>query len=65
MKRVLSEITPILEKNFDMEMVEKHHNKKLDAPSGTAKMLVAAMNPDGAYGGDVWKIRQPQREAGR
>ena len=29
--------------------VEKHHNKKLDAPSGTAKMLVAAMNPDGAY----------------
>lgn len=49
MKRVLSEITPILEKNFDMEMVEKHHNKKLDAPSGTAKMLVAAMNPDGAY----------------
>ena len=44
MKRVLSEITPILEKNFDMEMVEKH-----DAPSGTAKMLVAAMNPDGAY----------------
>lgn len=49
MKRVLSEITPILEKNFDMEMIEKHHNKKLDAPSGTAKMLVAAMNPNGEY----------------
>jgi len=49
MKRVLAEITPILEGNFDMEMVEKHHNKKLDAPSGTAKMLVNAMNPAGAY----------------
>ena len=49
MKRVLSEITPILEDKFDMEMVEKHHNKKLDAPSGTAKMLVAAMNNRGDY----------------
>lgn len=24
---------------FDIEMIEKHHNKKKDAPSGTAKML--------------------------
>lgn len=46
MRRVLAEITPILEKTFDMEVIEKHHNKKLDSPSGTAKMLVAAMNPD-------------------
>ncbi|MEG0829437.1 MAG: 4-hydroxy-tetrahydrodipicolinate reductase [Anaerovoracaceae bacterium] len=45
MKRILSEISPILEGSFDMEMIEKHHNKKLDAPSGTAKMLVEAMNP--------------------
>lgn len=49
MMRILREISPILESSFDMEMIEKHHNKKLDSPSGTAKMLVRAMNPDGTY----------------
>lgn len=49
MKRVLSEIAPILEGSFDMEVIEKHHNKKLDSPSGTAKMLVAALNSSGDY----------------
>lgn len=29
---------------FDIEIVEKHHNKKLDAPSGTALALANAMN---------------------
>jgi len=29
---------------FDVEIVEKHHNKKLDAPSGTAFMLADAIN---------------------
>ena len=29
---------------FDIEMVEKHHNQKLDAPSGTALALADAMN---------------------
>ena len=29
---------------FDMEIVEKHHNQKLDAPSGTAIMLANAIN---------------------
>lgn len=27
-----------------MEIVEKHHNKKLDAPSGTALAIAEAMN---------------------
>lgn len=49
MKRVISEITPILEDAFDIEIVEKHHNRKLDAPSGTAKMLLAAADEDGRY----------------
>ena len=49
MARVLEEITPILEDSFDMEIIEKHHNKKLDAPSGTAKMLLKAMNTENAY----------------
>lgn len=36
---------------FDMEIVEKHHNQKVDAPSGTALALADAMNEalDGAY----------------
>ncbi len=29
---------------FDMEIVEKHHNQKLDAPSGTALALADCMN---------------------
>lgn len=31
-----------LGKTWDIEIVEKHHNKKLDAPSGTALMLANA-----------------------
>lgn len=36
---------------FDIEIVEKHHNQKLDAPSGTALALADAMNQvlDPAY----------------
>ena len=36
---------------FDMEIVEKHHNLKVDAPSGTALALADAMNDalDSAY----------------
>ena len=49
MKRVIAEITPILEDAFDIEIVEMHHNKKLDAPSGTAKMLLAAADGEGKY----------------
>ena len=29
---------------FDMEIVEKHHNLKVDAPSGTALALADSMN---------------------
>ena len=29
---------------FDMEIVEKHHNQKLDAPSGTALALADSIN---------------------
>ena len=31
--------TEILEKDFDIEIIEKHHNQKIDAPSGTALMI--------------------------
>ena len=29
----------ILEDKFDIEIIEKHHNQKIDAPSGTALMI--------------------------
>lgn len=29
---------------YDIEVIEKHHNKKIDAPSGTAKMIVDSIN---------------------
>ena len=34
----------VLSDNFDIEIIEKHHNQKLDAPSGTAIMLAEAIN---------------------
>jgi 4-hydroxy-tetrahydrodipicolinate reductase len=34
----------VLEQNFDIEIVEKHHNQKLDAPSGTALAIADAIN---------------------
>ncbi len=36
--------TELLGDTFDIEIVEKHHNQKLDAPSGTAIMLANAIN---------------------
>lgn len=34
----------VLGDRFDVEIVEKHHNQKIDAPSGTAIMLANAIN---------------------
>lgn len=34
----------ILGGQFDIEIVEKHHNTKIDAPSGTALMIAEAVN---------------------
>ena len=55
---------------FDMEIVEKHHNQKLDAPSGTALALADSMNE--ALGGDYEycydrsnvRRKRPQKEIG-
>jgi 4-hydroxy-tetrahydrodipicolinate reductase len=34
----------VLEGHFDIEIVEKHHNQKIDAPSGTALAIADAIN---------------------
>ena len=36
---VTEKIAEALDEDFDIEIVEMHHNKKIDAPSGTALML--------------------------
>ena len=50
--KLLKEATKVLAPaGYDMEIVEKHHNQKLDAPSGTAIALADSMNEamDEAY----------------
>lgn len=43
-RRVLRDVAATLE-DFDVEIVETHHNRKADAPSGTAKLLLDAVDP--------------------
>jgi 4-hydroxy-tetrahydrodipicolinate reductase len=43
--KLLETITPVLAKEgYDMEIVEKHHHRKVDAPSGTALAMADVMN---------------------
>ena len=49
LQKLISEAVPLLEKTFDMELIEKHHNQKVDAPSGTANALLAVMDPSNEY----------------
>ncbi len=42
--RLVREAAAFLGEKFDVEIVEKHHNLKKDAPSGTALMLADAAN---------------------
>ncbi len=43
--KVLESIAPVLaDAGFDIEIIEKHHNQKIDAPSGTALLLANTIN---------------------
>ena len=48
-KRAVATAAPALVDAFDVEITEAHHNQKADAPSGTAKMLLNAVDPEGNY----------------
>ena len=60
----------LLGEDFDIEIVERHHNKKVDAPSGTALLLADAISealpyePEYVY--DRHSVRRPRdrREIG-
>ncbi len=43
MKKLVSWLAPLL-KGSDIEITETHHNRKIDAPSGTAQMLADTIN---------------------
>jgi 4-hydroxy-tetrahydrodipicolinate reductase len=44
LSKMLKTAVPVLEEDFNIEIVEKHHCKKADSPSGTALLLANAIN---------------------
>ena len=49
MTQLLKFVTPLLS-SYDIEILERHHNKKIDSPSGTAiKLLEAIQSVDKDY----------------
>ena len=56
----------VLGSGFDVEVVERHHNRKVDAPSGTALMLAdaaaSALPYDPEYVYERQSKRQPRNE---
>jgi len=43
--RALSVVSGVLKPDFDVELTETHHNQKADAPSGSARLLLEAIDP--------------------
>ena len=43
MKKLVAWLAPLM-KNTDIEIIESHHNRKVDSPSGTAQMLADTIN---------------------
>ncbi len=62
--------TAVLSNDFDIEIVEAHHNQKIDAPSGTAIMLADAINEtlDNEYSYEYdrhsKRVKRPKKEIG-
>lgn len=58
--------TRVLGGSFDIEIVEQHHNRKIDAPSGTALMIADAikgeLDRDTEYAFDRTQRREPRRK---
>lgn len=60
--QLVKKASAVLGENFDVEIIEKHHRSKVDAPSGTALMLAdaaaAALPHDSEYVYDRHNVRQ-------
>lgn len=66
--RILSQIGDTLLPDFDVELTETHHNQKVDAPNGTAKLLIEALDPrhelTPVYGREGNCGKRPEKEIG-
>ena len=69
--KVLKEVSPMFAAaGFDIEIVEKHHNQKLDAPNGTAIALADAVNEslnneyEYVYDRSTRREKRPEKEIG-
>jgi 4-hydroxy-tetrahydrodipicolinate reductase len=47
LRQAVAQVAKTLRPDFDIEIIETHHNQKVDAPSGTAKLLLNAVDPKG------------------
>lgn len=70
-QKLLKQATEVLAKEgFDIEIVEKHHNQKLDAPSGTALALADSVNEaldneyEYVYDRSQRRMKRPKNEIG-
>lgn len=69
--KILKEAAGVLAPaGFDMEIVEKHHNLKVDAPSGTALALADSINEEFGneyeyvYDRSARRVQRPKKEIG-
>ena len=69
--KILKDATNVFAKaGFDIEIVEKHHNQKLDAPSGTALALADSINEElnneyeYVYDRSTRREKRPEKEIG-
>ena len=46
LRHLVQEAARALGEDFDVEIIERHHSKKVDAPSGTALMIADAINTE-------------------
>ena len=62
MSELLRKCAAVLGDKYDVEIIEKHHNQKLDAPSGTALMLADAVADALPYKAEYVYDRHERRE---
>ncbi len=59
---LVTKAAKILQDNFDIEIVEKHHNQKLDAPSGTALAIADSIADTVSYNAEYTYDRHSVRK---
>ena len=67
---LVKKATKVLGNDFDIEIIEKHHNQKIDAPSGTALMIAEEISsampktPDYVYDRSKTREKRTKNEIG-